>query len=139
MELDQLLNLTSVVAGKLLPILGAAALVFLVIFLRRLIAVMVSADDAVKTMKTTLDIANRQLEALDKPMHTLNELSETVDNVHEASKNVLRSVLVALIDNVGSVISAFTGGSDKSEEDEVVDVKETENMRGEQDHESNAK
>lgn len=139
MELDQLLNLTSVVAGKLLPILGAAALVFLVIFLRKLIAVMVSADDAVKTMKTTLDIANRQLEALDKPMHTLNELSETVDNVHEASKNVLRSVLVALIDNVGSVISAFTGGSDKSEEDEVVDVKETENMRGEQDHESNAK
>ena len=47
MELDQLLNLTSTVAGKLLPIFGATALVFLIIFLRKLIALLVSANDTV--------------------------------------------------------------------------------------------
>lgn len=132
MELDQLLNLTSVVAGKLLPIVGVIALVFFIIFLRKLIALMISANQAVSSMKTTLDGANRQLNALDKPMRTLNELSDTVDSVHEVSKNVTRSVLVALIDNIGDFIHAFT--SNQSNEDE--NIKEAENVRGEEIYES---
>ena len=61
MELDQLLNLTSTVAGKLLPIFGATALVFLIIFLRKLIALLVSANDTVVSLKSTLDSANKQI------------------------------------------------------------------------------
>lgn len=125
MELDQLLNLTSVVAGKLLPILGAAAFVFLIIFLRKLIALLISANEAMGSLKSTLDSANKQLDALDKPMQTLNELSETVDNVHEASKNALRSVLTSLIDNIGAIVSAFTGKEEPMEEPEVVVQEET--------------
>ena len=134
MELDQLLNLTSVVANKLLPILGVVALIFLIIFLRKLIALMISSNAAVDTMKTTLDTANRQIEALDKPLQTINDLSETIDNVHEASKNVLRSALVALIDNIGNIMQVFTGDKHKTEEtvEEVV-----EQARGECNHEPN--
>ena len=46
-------------------------------------------------MSKTLETTNRQLETLDKPLNTLNELSETVDCVHEASKHAVRSTLVA--------------------------------------------
>lgn len=123
MELDQLLNLTSVVAGKLLPILGAVVFVFLIIFLRKLIALLITANDAMGSLKGTLESANKQLDALDKPMQTLNELSETVDNVHEASKSVLRSVLTSLIDNVGSLIKAVSGKSMEEQQDEI--TKET--------------
>lgn len=135
MELDQLLNLTSTVAQKLLPILGATALVFLIIFLRKLIALLVTSNEAAATMNATLENANRQLEALDKPMHTLNELSETVDNVHEASKNMLKSVLTTIIDNMGDIIHAVTG----SKSNDAFDMEEVqkESVRGEKGHESN--
>ena len=86
MELDQLLNLTSVVAGKLLPILGATVLVFLIVFVRRLILVLTSTNEAIGSLKKTLDSAGKQLDALDKPMQTLNDISETVDNVHEIGR-----------------------------------------------------
>lgn len=128
MELDQLLTLCSVVAGKLLPIVGVIALIFFIIFMRKLIALMVSSNAAVTTMKTTLESANRQIEALDKPMQTINDLSETVDQVHEASKQVTRSVLVALIDNIGNIIQMFQ--SDKQSDETTDDV------RGETDYES---
>lgn len=104
MELDQLLNLTSVVAGKLLPILGATVLVFLIVFVRKLILVLTSTNEAIGSLKKTLDSAGKQLDALEKPMQTLNDISETVDNVHEASKSVIRSLLSSVIDNVGSLV-----------------------------------
>lgn len=135
MELDQLLNLTSTVAQKLLPILGAAALVFLIIFLRKLIALLVTSNDAANAMKTTLESANRQLDALDKPMQTLNELSETVDNVHDASKNMLRSILTTIIDNMGDIIHAFTGA--KAEDASTINEVQKESVRGEESHGSN--
>lgn len=130
MELDQLLNLTSTVAGKLLPILGAAVLVFLIIFVRKLITVLVSTNEAIGSLKNTLDIAGKQLDALDQPLHTLNEISETVDNVHEASKSVVRSLLSSVVDNVGALVKSVSGKND-----DLKQQKETEERmkRGEED------
>ncbi len=119
MELDQLLNLTSTVAGKLLPILGAVVLFFLIQFFRKLVALMVSANDAVKSLQSTLDSANKQLDMLDKPMHTLNEISETVDNVHEASKSALRGVISTLVDNIGGLVKAVTSKKEEQQGNET--------------------
>ena len=90
MGLDQLLELTSNVAAKALPIVGVIVLIFLVIFVRHLIVLLKSANEAVISMK---------LETLEKPLQTLNELSETVDSVHEASKHAVRSTMVMVIEN----------------------------------------
>ncbi|MEG0528405.1 MAG: histidine kinase, partial [Longicatena sp.] len=76
---------------------------FLAIFVKHLICVMKSANEAVISMKKTLDTTNRQLETLDKPLNTLNELSETVDCVHEASKTAVRSTIVTVIENFSSI------------------------------------
>ena len=103
MGLDQLLDLTSQVAVKVLPILGVIVLIFLAIFVKHLINVMKSANEAIHAMNQTLDTTNRQLEALDKPLNTLNELSDTVDCVHEASKTAVRSALVTVIENFSSI------------------------------------
>ena len=115
MELDQLLNLTSTVSGKLLPILGATVLVFLIVFVRRLILVLTSTNEAIHSLKKTLDSAGKQLDALDKPMQTLNEISETVDNVHEASKSVIRSLLSSVIDNVGVLVKKSSKKNNKAD------------------------
>ncbi|MEG0736010.1 histidine kinase [Amedibacillus sp. YH-ame10] len=103
MGLDQLFELTSQVASTALPILGVIVLIFLAIFVKHLICVMKSANEAVISMKKTLDTTNRQLETLDKPLNTLNELSETVDCVHEASKTAVRSTIVTVIENFSSI------------------------------------
>ena len=103
MGLNELLELTSAVAVKILPFLGVIALIFLIIFLKRLAAVVVNADTVVSAMKETLDTTNRQLETLDKPLNTLNELSDTVDAVHEASKTAVKSAVVAIIENFSTI------------------------------------
>ena len=76
MGLDQLLELTSSVASKALPICGVVVLIFLAVFVKHLIVLLKNANDAVVKMSKTLETTNRQLETLDKPLNTLNELSE---------------------------------------------------------------
>lgn len=103
MGLDQLLELTSNVAIKVLPIAGVVVLIYLAIFVKHLVVLLKSANETVNTMSQTLDTANRQLETLDKPLNTLSELSDTVDSVHEASKHAVRSTLVTVIENFSSI------------------------------------
>ena len=120
MGLDQLLELTSSVASKALPICGVVVLIFLAVFVKHLIVLLKNANDAVVKMSKTLETTNRQLETLDK---TLNELSETVDCVHEASKHAVRSTLVAVIENFSSIKDWVFAGmkkeDDRDEEDGV--------------------
>lgn len=129
MELDQLLNLLSVVAGKCLPILGFIVLVFLIMFVKHLIILLKSANEAVISMTKTLDTANKELETLEKPLNTLNELSDTIDTVHEASKTAVRSALVAIIENLGS-IKEWALHKGKKEEDTTTAVRN--DMEGEE-------
>lgn len=103
MGLDQLVELLSNVSKAILPIVGVIALVFLIVFFKHLIMVMKNANETIVTLKKTLDIANSELESLKKPLHTLNELSDTVDNVHEASKHAVRSTMTVLIDNISVI------------------------------------
>ena len=123
MGLDQLLELTSSVASKALPICGVVVLIFLAVFVKHLIVLLKNANDAVVKMAKTLEPTNRQLETLDKPLNTLNELSETVDCVHEASKHAVRSTLVAVIENFSSIKDWVFAGmkkeDDRDEEDGV--------------------
>lgn len=116
MTLDEFLNFASDVTNKALPILGFIVLIFLIIFIRHLITLLKSANDTMVSLTRTLDTANRELEALDKPLSTLNELSDTIDTVHEASKNAVRSALVAIIENLGAIKDwALNKGKSKDE------------------------
>ncbi|MEG0708747.1 MAG: histidine kinase [Longicatena sp.] len=121
MGLDQLFELTSKVAQRALPILGVIVLIFLAVFIKHLINVMKSTNDALIVMKQTLDTTNRQLETLDKPLHTLNELSETVDCVHDASKNAVRSTLVCVIENFSSIKDWVLSIAKKEKNEDVID------------------
>ena len=103
MGLDQLLIFTSNVASLVLPIVGVVILVFLAIFVKRLLAVLKHADEAIVNLNSALDTANKELKALEKPLNTLNELSDTVDCVHEASKQAVRSSMVMVIENLSVI------------------------------------
>ena len=53
MGLDQLLELTSSVASKALPICGVVVLIFLAVFVKHLIVLLKNANDAVVKMAKT--------------------------------------------------------------------------------------
>lgn len=107
MGLDQLLELTSAVSVKLLPILGVIVFIFIIIFLRHLIKILMDTRTAMITLNATLETAHKELKQLDGPLNTLSELSETVDAVHEASKHAVRSTLVTIIENFSSIKDWF--------------------------------
>lgn len=103
MELDQLLDLCSVVCNKALPIVLFILLIFLIIFTKHLIDILKSAKQSLNKVDNVLDVAYQELVSLEKPLNTLNELSDTVDQVHEASKHAVRSSLVLVIENLGKI------------------------------------
>ena len=75
-------------------------MIFLAIFLKRLISLLDTTQDCVHSIKKTVETANKELETLEKPLQTLNELSDTVDCVHEASKHAVRSSIVIFLENL---------------------------------------
>ena len=96
MTLDSFLILLSDTAWKLVPVVLVVLLIYFIVLLRHTITL-------VKQTKKTLDTVDADLQKLEKPLKTVNELSETVDLVHEASRNAVRSALVTIIENASSI------------------------------------
>ncbi|MFV0382215.1 MAG: histidine kinase [Breznakia sp.] len=79
---DQLIELLSKVSLKVLPILGLVLLIYVIIFFKALI-------EALKNLTKTLETTEEQVRKLDKPLATVEDLSQTVDQVHVASKGAI--------------------------------------------------
>ena len=118
MTLDSFLILLSDTAWKLVPVVLVVLLIYVIILLRH-------AIELAKQSKQTMHTVQDDLKKLDKPLQTVNELSETIDLVHEASRNAVRSVLVTIIENASSIkdwiLSKKRTDEERSEQVQEVD------------------
>ena len=118
MTLDSFLILLSDTAWKLVPVVLVVLLIYVIILLRH-------AIELAKQTKQTMHRVQDDLKKLDKPLQTVNELSETIDLVHEASRNAVRSVLVTIIENASSIkdwiLSKKRTDEERSEQVQEVD------------------
>ena len=96
MTFDSFVALLSDTAWKLVPVAVVILLIYLIVFVHRLLGVL-------KNVNGTLKTVDEDLQKLERPLQTVNELSETVDLVHEASRNAVRSALVTIIENASSI------------------------------------
>jgi uncharacterized protein YoxC len=94
---DQLIELLSQVSYKLLPVAGLILLIFLIVFFKGLI-------DAMKSLKETLETTNDQIRKLDKPLETVEDLSNTIDKVHNASKGAIGKGINIAKDGLDTVV-----------------------------------
>ena len=121
MTLDSFLILLSDTAWKLVPVVLVVLLIYVIILLRH-------AIELAKQTKQTMHTVQDDLKKLDKPLQTVNELSETIDLVHEASRNAVRSVLVTIIENASSIkdwiLSKKRTDEERSEQVQEVDSDE---------------
>lgn len=118
MTLDSFLILLSDTAWKLVPVVLVVLLIYVIILLRH-------AIELAKQTKQTMHTVQDDLKKLDKPLQTVNELSETINLVHEASRNAVRSVLVTIIENASSIkdwiLSKKRTDEERSEQVQEVD------------------
>jgi len=103
MGTDQLVEVISNLCLKLLPVLGVVLIIFLILLVKHVI-------DTVKTVNVTLtktndlvDECKGQIRKLDKPLNTISDLSDTVDEVHASAKNAVNTAINSIISNLEKV------------------------------------
>ena len=93
MQLESFFESISFISLKVLPLLGAVLLVYLIIMIKNVITCLKSATK-------TLDEANNQLRKLDVPLNTVAEISKSVDYVHDLTKESIKSVSLSLYQSI---------------------------------------
>ena len=81
--MDELLLALANVSGQLIPILGAVALVFLCIILRKVVTLVESLTATVKGLDPTLRLVDKSIEKIQAPLDTVVKYSHTADKVHD--------------------------------------------------------
>ena len=103
--MDALLLALQNVCTQLVPIIGAVALIFLCILLKKAWILIDQATDKVKKLDPTIDLANQSMQKIQAPLDTAVKLSGTVDELHDKA-----------VDSAGKLSAAVTEGMDSLNE-----------------------
>ena len=101
--IDSLLVSLGAVCAPLLPILGALALVFLCIVLKRLADVMGELTRTVKNLDPAVKSVNDSMVKIQAPLDTVVKYSHTLDDVHDKTVDSVGKVAESLSDSVEKV------------------------------------
>ena len=96
MQLENFFDSISYICIKILPLLGVILAIYLIIMVHNLIKTLQSATK-------TLDEANNQIRKLDVPLNTVTEISKSVDQVHDLTKESLKSISTSLYQSLNMV------------------------------------
>ena len=93
----------SEVCGQLLPILGAAALIFLCILLRKCWKLIEELTKTVQSLDPTLRKVDKSVDKLQAPLDTAVRLSHSVDKVQERTEEAFTKVSEFAADSINSL------------------------------------
>ncbi len=103
--IDALFMDLGTVARQLLPILGAVALVYLCVVLRRLSKMLDEVTVVVKNLDPTVKSVNQSLEKVQAPLDTVVKYSHTLDDMHDKT-----------VDSVQKMAESASTGVDRVKE-----------------------
>ena len=101
--IDSLFMDLSAVCRQLLPIIGAAALIFLCIVLRRLAKLLEESTVIIKELNPTVKSVNESLEKVQAPLDTVIKYSHTLDDVHDKTIDSVQKMAESASDGVDRV------------------------------------
>lgn len=120
--MDALLLALQNVCEQLLPILGAVALIFVCIFLKKLWKFFDQLTATVKELDPTIKLADQSLEKVQAPLDTAVKYSHTLDKVHDKTSEVMGKVADFASENVDHLKDQFSEKIQKEDlENEVKD------------------
>lgn len=101
--LDELLIAANKVSSLLLPIVGVIVLVFLAVFLNKLVKLVDGLIKDLEKASETVNLVNKSIEKVQVPLDTACKISHTVDSVHDQSVEACKHVVEYASDNFDNV------------------------------------
>ena len=123
--MDQLIQDLQIVCTQLLPIIGAVALVFLCILLRKLWQTIDALRKTIEGLDPTLRLVDKSIEKVQAPLDTVAKYSKTFDKVHDKTSAAIGKMTVFANDKLDSLKQTIKTGVNP-EEDLPVQVQEVE-------------
>lgn len=121
--MDQLLLSLKEFSEILLPTLGALTLIFLIVFLYRLIKTLKRVDVTMDHVDQVLNESNDliknvdlKVDQLEKPLETLGFVSTTVDTVNESALGAINSSLKMYSEYSSAILGWVHGFKEKKQE-----------------------
>lgn len=118
--MDALLLDLQNVSSQLLPILGAVALIFLCVLLKKICNVMDSLNQTVKNLDPTIQLVDKSIEKVQAPLDTAVRYSHSLDKVHDKTAAVFGKAA----DFASDSLDKLSSHGDKQTEAEPADEKE---------------
>lgn len=118
--MDALLLDLQNVSQQLLPILGAVALVFLCIVLKKLWGLFDQLTATIKQLDPAIKLADQSLEKVQAPLDTAVKYSHTLDKVHDKTSEVIGKAADFASEGIDNLKNQFAE-ADKEEKAEVKD------------------
>lgn len=128
---DSLLMDLGAVCRQLLPILGAIALIYLCIVLKRLAGMLVQITATIKGLDPAVKSVNDSLDKVQAPLDTVVKYSHTLDEVHDKTVDSVQKMAESASDGVEKVKGYVTGKLQEMDKYDDVKPYEPEDNQGE--------
>jgi 23S rRNA maturation-related 3'-5' exoribonuclease YhaM len=122
--MDALLFDLQNVCTELLPILGALALIFLCILLKKIWKAVDNVNDKITKLDPTVTKVNESMDKIQAPLDTAVKYSHSLDKVHDKTAEVFGKAADFANDNIEKLQDAITDKMAGSEKEEAQDPKE---------------
>ncbi len=93
MGTEEVLAAIAQIAMWILPVVGVVVLIYLALLFKKLI-------ETLKEVDKTLVLVDDQVKKLDEPLATVQQISGSVDEIHNKARDVAKSASVAASDNI---------------------------------------
>ena len=101
--MDAFISSFSDLSKQLIPILGAAALIFVIILLYKLIKIFSNLNQTVDKTNKTIDLVDDSIDKIQAPLDTAVKISHTVDKVHDTTVEAVASAKDFVVKTAGEV------------------------------------
>jgi len=89
--------------NEIMPVLGAAVLICLIILLIKLIKVLGSVDSTLLKTHGTIDLVDQSIEKVQVPLDTVVKVSTSVDKAHDATISAAKDAKEFIAKNAGEL------------------------------------
>jgi uncharacterized protein YoxC len=124
--MDALILDLSNVSAQILPILGAVALIFLCVLLKKIWELIDTINQSVQKLDPTIKDVEKSMEKLQAPLDTAVKYSHSLDKVHDKTSEVLTKATDFASENMNKFQTAMEEKMKKEDEVKVVEVEDKE-------------
>lgn len=115
------------VSSQFLPILGALALIFLCILLKKIWGLIDAITTTVNNLDPTIKDVEKSMEKLQAPLDTAVKYSHSLDKVHDKTSEALSKAADFANENVGKLQTVVEEKFKQSTEVNTVEVEDNDN------------